>query len=169
MIDRGSSVLDLGCGAGIPTTAELAERFVVTGIDASARQIEAARRNVPNANFIHRDFATAVFPSESFDAVIALYSISHVPRDEHAELFVNIASWLRIGGLFLATLGARDSPDWSGEWLGGQMFFSSFDADRNRRLVMDAGFDLLRAEVIDTLEPEGPTPFLWILARRSRK
>lgn len=169
MIGRGSRVLDLGCGAGIPTTVELAQRFVVTGIDASLRQIEAARRNVPNATFIHGDFATADFPPGSFDAAIALYAISHVPREEHADLFVRIASWLPIGGLFLATLGARDSPDWSGEWLGSQMFFSSFDADRNRQLVADAGFDLLRAEVIDTVEPEGPTPFLWVLARRTRK
>ena len=30
----------------------------------------------------------------------------------------------------------------------------------------DAGFELLADEVVDTLEPEGPVPFLWVLGRR---
>ena len=96
----------------------------------------------------------------------SFYAISHVPREEHAALFRRIARWLRPDGLLLATLGARDSADWVGEWLGTRMFFSSFDAATNRRLVEEAGFELLAAEVVDTIEPEGPVPFLWILGRR---
>ena len=46
------------------------------------------------------------------------------------------------------------------------MFFSSFDAAENRRLVAAAGFDLLIADVLETIEPGGPVPFLWVLARR---
>ena len=81
-------------------------------------------------------------------------------------MFRRVFRWLRPGGLFLATLGAEDSPDWVGEWLGEPMFFSSFDATENRRLMAAAGFDLVIAEVIDTPEPEGAVPFLWVLARR---
>ena len=72
------------------------------------------------------------------------------------------------GGVFLATLGAADSPDWTGEWLGRPMFFSAFDADTNRRLLAAAGFTLLIDEVIPTHEPEGSVDFLWVLARRTR-
>ena len=46
------------------------------------------------------------------------------------------------------------------------MFFSSFDAETNRALVEAAGFDLLIAEIVDSIEPEGAVPFLWVLARR---
>ena len=81
-------------------------------------------------------------------------------------MFRRIAGWLRPNGLFLAALGAQDSPDWVGEWLGAPMFFSSFDAAENRRLVSAAGFDLLIADVLETIEPGGPVPFLWVLARR---
>jgi ubiquinone/menaquinone biosynthesis C-methylase UbiE len=162
----GSAVLDLGCGAGIPSTHALAERFTVTGVDISARQLEAARRNVPGATFIQGDLATLDLPDASFDGVTAFYSISHVPRDEHAEVFRRALRWLRPGGLFLAALGAGDSPDWVGEWLGEPMFFSSFDDTENRRLVVAAGFELLVADMIDTPEPEGAVPFLWVLARR---
>ncbi len=160
-----SRVLDLGCGAGVPTR-RLARRFSVTGIDASAAQIEAARRNVPEATFVQADLAEIDFPAGSWDGVTAFYSISHVPREEHEALFRRIRTWLRPGGLFLATLGATDSPDWEGDWLGRQMFFSAFDADTNRRLLATAGFRLLIDEVLATNEPEGSIDFLWVLATR---
>ena len=46
------------------------------------------------------------------------------------------------------------------------MFFSSHDAATNRRLLAAAGFELLVDEIVETREPEGPVPFLWVLARR---
>lgn len=162
----GLTVLDLGCGAGIPSTRALAARFNVTGVDISVRQLEAARRNVPAATFIQGDLATIDFPDASFDGVTAFCAISHVPRDEHEAVFRRVVRWLRPGGLFLATLGAEDSPDWRGEWLGVPMFFSSFDATANRALIVAAGFELLVADVRETPEPEGAVPFLWVLARR---
>jgi SAM-dependent methyltransferase len=162
----GSRVLDLGCGAGLPSTKALAARFRVTGVDLSAAQLAIARRAVPEATFVHDDIATVDLPAASFDGVTALYAISHVPREEHAGLFARVARWLVPGGLFLATLGAIDGPDWTGEWLGAPMFFSSHDAATNRRLLAAAGFELLVDEIVETPEPEGPVPFLWVLARR---
>ncbi|HEX2350433.1 MAG TPA: class I SAM-dependent methyltransferase, partial [Ktedonobacterales bacterium] len=50
LLDRlpaGARVLELGCGQGTPTTRLLAERFSVTGVDISARQLELARQAVP--------------------------------------------------------------------------------------------------------------------------
>ena len=82
----------------------------------------------------------------------AFYSIIHVPRDEQPHLFERVSRWLVPGGLFLATLGAGDDPDWFGEWLGQPMFFSSHDADGNRRLLRAANFDLLIDDVIETPE-----------------
>ncbi len=165
-LPSNARVLDLGCGAGIPSTKTLAERFVVTGVDISEEQVRAARRHVPDASFINADLSAIEFEPGSFDGVAALYSISHVPRQEHGGLFRRVHQWLVPGGLFLATLGASDSPDWTGDWLGRPMFFSAYDADSNRKLVNAAGFTLLIDDVIATQEPEGPVPFLWVLARR---
>jgi SAM-dependent methyltransferase len=158
--------LDLGCGSGIPSTRMLAQRFEVVGVDISEAQIGLARQNVPEATFIHGDFAEIELPEASFDGVAALYSISHVPREEHARLFARIARWLVPGGLFLATLGATDSPQWVGEWLGVPMFFSSHDADTNRALLRAAGFTLELDEIVEMREPEGSVAFLWVIARK---
>jgi SAM-dependent methyltransferase len=159
-------VLDLGCGPGVPSTRVLAQRFDVVGVDISEAQIRSARENVPEATFIRGDLTEIELPEASFDGVTALYSICHVPREDHARIFARVARWLVPGGLFLATLGATDSPDWVGEWLGGPMFFSSHDGDTNRALLRAAGFTLELDEIIEMREPEGSVTFLWVIARK---
>lgn len=165
-LDDGARVLDLGCGAGVPSTRRLAERFEVVGVDISPEQIRRARVNVPAARFLCADLSELAFPPASFDAVTAFYSISHVPREQHAGLFVSIARWLGPGGLFLATLGAEEGAGWVGEWLGATTFFSSHDATANRELLRRAGLVLLADEVVAMKEPEGEVAFLWVLAQR---
>jgi ubiquinone/menaquinone biosynthesis C-methylase UbiE len=163
----GARVLDLGCGNGAKTS-RLAARFDVVGVDISGRQLELARAAVPGAAFVGADFATLEVPAESFDAVTALYSLVHVPRETHPALLGRIRRWLKSGGLFLASLSHVGGEDRVEEWLGVEMFFSGFDADTNRRLVRDAGFELLADEVVWMREPELDVAFLWVLGRKLR-
>src|SRR6185312_10464507 len=78
----GARVLDLGCGNG-HKIARLADRFELTGVDISEEQLRLARAEMPDGTFVHADLAELDFPAESYDAVTAFYSISHVPREEH--------------------------------------------------------------------------------------
>lgn len=164
---EGAHVLDLGCGAGVPSTKQLAERFQVVGVDISETQLRLARANVPGATFIRSDLTELEFEDGSYDGIAALYSISHVPREEHPGLFEKITGWLRPGGFFLASLGVGGDPDWTGEWLGVPMFFSSYDADANRQLLQAAGLTLVLDEVVSMKEQgEGQVAFLWVLAQK---
>ncbi len=71
------------------------------------------------------------------------------------------------GGLFLATMGAGDTPDAvQPEWLGVAMFFSHFDAQTNRRLVEQAGLRVLQTEIVIDDEDGPPVSFLWVLAQK---
>ena len=160
-----ASVLELGCGAGEKDTKSLAERFAVTGVDISAEQIARARTNVSRATFVHADFTEIDFPKASFAAVASFYAFNHVPRDLLPELFARIHSWLVPDGYFLASLGATDLPDWTGEWLGATTFFSGYPPDVNRALLAQAGFVLELDEVVSFREPEGDVTFHWILGR----
>ena len=162
----GAPVLELGCGMGIPTTQLLAERFAVTGVDISARQIALARQRVPRATYLHADMTSLALPPASFAAVAAFYSIIHVPREQHEMLLRSIATWLRPGGLFVGALvvfstegGVMD--DWAG--LGAPMYFSTHDSATNEDLVCRSGLDLLVAREED--DPEHG-PFLWVVARK---
>ncbi len=162
----GSRVLELGCGAGLLETRDLATQFVVTGVDISAEQIARARANVPGATFLRADLTELELAPSSFDAVVSFYVFNHVPRDLLPTVFGRVAGWLVPGGLFLVSLGAHDTPDWTGEWLGATTFFSGFPPETNRRLLDDAGFQLELDEVVEITEPEGPSHFHWVLARR---
>jgi SAM-dependent methyltransferase len=166
LIPPGADVLELGCGAGIPITAALAEGRRVTGVDISATQIELARRNVPAATFLQADMTALDFPAGSFDAVTAFYSLTHVPRDEQGPLLERIARWLRPGGVFVASMGVEDDPgDVEHDWLGVDMYFSHFGAKKNRRLVERAGFKVEEAEIDAEPEDRHDARFLWIVAR----
>jgi SAM-dependent methyltransferase len=166
LIPPGSDVLELGCGAGIPMTAALADGRAVTGVDISATQLEMARHNVPSATFIEADMTSLGCEPSSFDAVVAFYSLTHVPRDEHLPLIERIRTWLRPGGLFLASMGADDEPgDVEADWLGVNMYFSHFGAKANRRLVERAGLVIEGSELAIEPEDRHDARFLWVVAR----
>ncbi|HEX5118422.1 MAG TPA: methyltransferase domain-containing protein [Pseudonocardiaceae bacterium] len=158
------TILDLGCGPGVPCTTLLAEHADVVGVDVSARQLELARHHVPGARFVKADMATVDFPALSFDAVTAFYSVAHVPRERHGELFGRVASWLRPSGHFLASLGCGSTDGAVEDWLGAPMFFSSHDAPTNLRLLSAAGLDVVVDETVTMEEPEGAVTFQWVIA-----
>ena len=164
----GASVVELGCGSGSTTTERLAERFQLTGVDISARQIELIRQRIPHATFIQADMASLDFPAESFNGVAAFYSIIHVPRAEHAGLLRRIAAWLRPGGILVATMGASSTEaGYDDDWLGAPMYWSHFDSETNRRLVEQAGLTILTAQVETAEEHGAPSTFLWVIAEKT--
>jgi SAM-dependent methyltransferase len=167
LIPRGADVLELGCGAGIPMTARIAGGRHVTGIDISPEQIRRARHNVPDATFRVGDMTALEWPEASVDAVVAFYSLTHVPRDDQPALLRRIHDWLRPGGAFVASFGVEDDPGTvEADWLGVDMYFSHFSARRNRRLVGEAGLVVERADVLVEPEDRFGARFLWVVARR---
>jgi len=163
----GARVLDLGCGNGAKIS-RLATRFDVIGVDISGRQLDLARAAVPEATFVQADFARLEVSANAFEAVIALYSFVHVPREDQPGLLGRIMRWLKPGGLFLASMSHVGGEDRTYDWLGVDMFFSGFDAETNRRLVRQAGFELLTDDLVWMREPEHEVAFLWVLGRKPR-
>ncbi|PZS35836.1 MAG: class I SAM-dependent methyltransferase [Pseudonocardiales bacterium] len=161
----GATVLDLGCGCGVPVARDLvAAGHDVTGVDISDVQIERARRLVPEALFIRSDFAELAFEGESFDAITCFYALIHVPLPEQPMLIDRMAHWLRAGGLVLATVG---DAAWTGTkdgWLGGEasMWWSHAEADTYRLWFRDAGLTILD----DRFVPEGSSGHRYLAAER---
>ena len=90
-IQRGMSVVDLGCGTGM-TTQLLAELVgptgEVVGVDYSAAQVEHARALLPaelsNVRFVEASATDTGLPREAFDAVYCRFLLIHLQDPESA-------------------------------------------------------------------------------------
>ncbi len=166
-LPAGADVLELGCGTGLPTTKRLAERFHLTGVHLSPRHIQLARQNVPRATFIQGDMTAVEITQARFDGVAAFYSITHVPRTEHASLLWSIVGWLRPDGLLVAAMGFGGTEGAvEDDWHGAPMYFSHYDGETNKRLVAEVGFQIVGAQEETSEEDGRPATFLWIVARK---
>jgi SAM-dependent methyltransferase len=171
MLPRPSDarVLELGCGAGIPSTKVLAEQCrEVVANDVSDAQLKLAKENVPadNVQFVRADMAELDFDPSSLDAVVAFYSIIHLPRKEQLDMFQKIWTWLVPGGYIVCNVSVEDNPGATREWLGSPMYWSSFDAETNVQRVHDAGFDIITREILWDDEDGRSVPFLWLVAKK---
>jgi SAM-dependent methyltransferase len=127
LLPARATVLDLGCGAGIPATSQLtAHGLRVLGVDFSAVQLRRARQLVPAARLVQADMTELHLQSGRIDAVVSFYALIHVPLADQQALIPRIRGWLRPGGHFLATVGA---DRWTGteDYLGARMFWDHAD------------------------------------------
>lgn len=146
-LPSGATILDLGSGVGVPYDRFLVDKGCqVTGIDISQKQIGSAVRNVPEATYIRGDFSSLELAEGSFDAIISLYAIYHIPRAEHAALFRRVHDLLKAGGMILVSLGTSDSEYGEEEdWCGAKMAWSTYDPETYQKIVADSGFTILEA------------------------
>ena len=164
-LPAGGSVLDLGCGCGVPVARSLAAAgYEVTGVDISEVQIERAQRLVPAGTFIRADASEVSFPPASFDAVVSLYALIHLPLDAQPGLLRRAADWLRPGGWLLTVTGQRAWTGTADNWLGGPaaMWWSHADAATYRAWLGDAGLEVTEQDFVP--EGDGGQALFW--ARR---
>lgn len=155
-------LLDLGCGVGLPYDGFFVKKGAkLTGVDISKRHVALARKNVPQAKFLLGDFFNKSIKGR-FDVITSFYAIFHIPRAEHAKLLKHIHALLKKDGHILITLGARSMKmAVSKDFVGAPMAWSSYSVEKNKKLVRDAGF-----EIILSIEDHRREDHLWILARK---
>jgi 2-polyprenyl-3-methyl-5-hydroxy-6-metoxy-1,4-benzoquinol methylase len=162
-----ASVLDAGCGAGLPIAQMLSERFKVTGVDFSEAQIEFAKKQIPGANFICQDMTELDFPKDSFDGICSYYAIIHIPREEHQSLLENFHRMLKPNGLALLCLGAKNLIDDIDEnYLGARMYWSHYDAGTYLKMLNDCGFSIIWSKYVADENFDEGAGHLFVLAEK---
>ena len=162
-VSQGGKILDLGSGTGIPYDSHLVERgYDVTGVDISGKHVAMASENVPGARFVKADFTEYDAGGELYDAIISMYSIFHIPREEHAALLQRMYGGLKHGGRVLVTLGTEDMEMDVAEFVGSTMAWSSYTLEENMRIFRGAGFKLIAVEE----EDEEDEHHLWLLGEK---
>ncbi len=167
-LSDGSRVLDLGCGSGLPYGKYLSERFDVVGVDISPGQLKLGRELGSGPTFALADMASLPLKHGTFDAIAALYSVIHVPREQHEELWADLHSLLRPGGRLFVVLGDTEWVGTESDWLvpGVEMYWSQFDRDTGCRMIEDAGFRILTTELIPDPLGDGGL-HLYVVAART--
>jgi len=161
-LEPNAKVLDAGCGAGVPVAKILNERFKVTGVDFSQKQIELAKENVPNAILICQDMTKLDFPTQFFDGICSFYAIIHIPREEHRALLENFYRILKPSGVTLLCLGAEDLLDDTEEdFHGSRMYWSHFDASTYEVMLSEIGFQLIWSKIVTGETYDGKHLFVF--------
>jgi len=146
LVPKRSTVLDIGCGSGRVSKFLIDRGFGVVGIDISRNMLKLAKQKAPQAEFHRQDMRDLDFPKESFDAVLALYSIIHVPRKYHSGIFKKINRVLKPKGIALVSVGGSDLENYIDEnWMnwGSRMYWSQFDLEKNLDLLRKSGFKII--------------------------
>lgn len=99
-----TSILDLGCGNG-NITAQLIKYFpkaTYTLVDASPEMIELCRNQFKDydINYYNKYFQDFLFTPESYDLIVAGFSLHHCDNTEKQSIFKDINSALKKGGIF---------------------------------------------------------------------
>jgi SAM-dependent methyltransferase len=104
-------VLDMGCGTG-RFTVPLAQRVAsVSGLDLSPMMLTMARKKLADEGLAgdlrEGDMAALPFADASFDVVVSMLALMHVPREDRQQVFREAARVLRPGGRLL--VGVKNS------------------------------------------------------------
>jgi SAM-dependent methyltransferase len=149
-VGPGTSVLDLGCGAGLFARAAADRGARVTGIDTDPAAVTLAAAEVPDGVFLVSDALDP--PSEPFDVVVAVQLLMHVP-DPAAVLAVAGST----GAVVAATVWGREQEcdvrvfgEALAPWLGPRrpVDGSVTEPDRLRAIAERAGLVVERLDEV---------------------
>jgi len=156
------TVLDAGCGVGQPVSQFLERKgFKVTGVDISKRMIELAKENVPGGTFLQQNILTLDFPDNTFDGLICVYTLWHIPRENHSQIIRNFHRMLKDDGILVLNTGVNESEGMS-QFFGEPMLWSTNDPKKTLTFIRDSGFDVIFEGVLKL----GGERQYWVFARK---
>ena len=159
------TVLDLGCGNGALYDIALDKRDCrITGLDISPRQLECARKLLPNHKFIQTDFMKYI-PDKQFDGITAFYSIYNIPRKLHKRLLRRCYRWLTNKGCMLVNVRKEDIGEakYWGNWCGAPLVFSYYSAEKFIEIARSVGFTVSQFQQTHNDE------YVWLLLSKDPK
>lgn len=123
-LPRSASVLDVGCGTGVPISQVLIESgFEVYGVDASPTIVAAFRARFPNVPVECAAVENSDFFARTFDGVVGWGLFFLLDAEVQRRLIEKIAVVLRSGGRLLFT-APKESGSFPPDIMTGRPQFS---------------------------------------------
>lgn len=138
-------VLDLCCGSGQTTAFLVNYSQRVTGLDASPKSIERAKRNVPQATFVEGWAEAMPFAADSFAVVHSSAALHEMEPGQRQQIFTEILRVLQPGGI--VTVVDFHSPQNLVYWPGLATFLWLFETH--------TAWAMLKVNLVDELSHLG--------------
>lgn len=143
-----ASILDLGCGAGLPISGYLIRQgHSVTGVDSSGPLLEVARSRFPNQEWILGDMRTLDL-GHRFDGILAWDSFFHLTPEDQTATFPVFRRHAAPRAALMFTSGPEHGSV-LGEFEGEPLYHGSLDPGEYRALLMQTGFQVVANMVQD--------------------
>ena len=157
LVPPGSSILDLGCGTGVPTAKLLTEAgHSVVGVDVSEGMLRLAREQVPGADFRHENVLTMPADHGSYDAVTSFFMLLMLSRAQIGEVLGKVTGWLKPGGHFAVGMVNLDADQLPVQFLDVPVQVSGYPEGEWKGVLEDAGFEVLEIETVEFTPENGP-------------
>lgn len=144
-LPEGASILDLGCGSGVPIAEALMDAgFAVYGVDVSPSLVAAFRKRFPRAPVACEAVEESPFFDRTFEGAVAWGLMFLLPAKTQRELIHRVAGALGPGGRFLFTAPA-EAGTWADLTTGRTSL--SLGAAAYQAAIADAGLTLVGEHV----------------------
>ena len=162
------AVLDLGCGTGSAAPYLAARGARVVGLDLSEGMLRASG---PACGFARcqGDMRGLPFADESFAAVVAYYSVHHVPRFELEAVLAETGRVLETRGRLLLGTHLGEGEVYADSFLGHDIATTGgtlYPEDELTVRVASAGFGLVTRASRQPLSNERQSQRIYLLAER---
>lgn len=163
----GSLIADVGCGPGHVAAWLHAHGARALGIDLSPGMVEVARAAYPDVEYRVGDMRTLPAEEGEWGAVVAFYSIIHLPPEDLKPAFRDFRRVLRPDGLVLIAFHCGSEVVHRDEWWGHEVSldFHLLEIPAVETAMSSAGF-AVEARLERTNYPdEHPTRRAYLLGR----
>jgi SAM-dependent methyltransferase len=124
-VRESSAVLDLGCGAGMLALLKRKD-VALTGVDLSDECVRAARRNGYDET-VRSTLDALPFSDASFDYVVSLDVLGHIPAEQKDAVLAEIKRVLRADGVTMHGIECTD--------LAGRRRYEEMSGEELRRFI----------------------------------
>ena len=144
-VPRGSLILDVGCGNGIPIThALLSGGHRVVGLDSSTAMLAQFRRNCREAFAVRGIVQSCPFVDCIFDGAVAWGVMFHLKPEDAIRAIRSVSRVVKTGAPFLFTAGDVDGLDGKEGKMNGVTFrYFSYSVESYRCLLGKHSFKLI--------------------------
>lgn len=153
-LENCNSVLDLGCGSDSPI--KYCNVYHSVGVDSFKPSIRASKKKRIHSEYILSDIRKINFKPSSFDAVILIEVLEHLPKKDGERMLEKAETWASKKVIVSSPNGYFPQPD-----VNNNLYFrhlSGWDVEKMRNLDYEAcgmaGLKFLRKENTSSKEAD---------------